>query len=488
MTPQLLAPAAPLFATPRTPELVSEGPRIRLVAEALGTSLLSHQSYAAEVGTELLPDGRYHYPVVVWSVPRQSGKTTGIRAVGVDRGLSRDDCGVFYTAQTGKDARERWQDAVKAVKSSPLAPLATFRSAAGAERIVWPNGSTFRAFAPLPTSLHGYTPPLVFLDEAFAYDEQLGDDLMGAIGPAQSTLPHRQLWIVSTAGTARSAFLRRWIDRGLAGDPGVALFLWGCPDGVDVYDASRWHEWHPGMERLPDGRQLLTVEAMREQAETLPRSEFERAFGNRWTRTRSYLITAESWDALAHVELYAGDEQRRPARGDAVVFGWDVMPDRSTGALTAAWRDRDRVQLRVVRSGVRIDQLVDAVRELHAQGWRRFAYAPDGPSREVVPELTDPMTNGQLRGLKLDEVGGRDYADSWGLLLEHIARRTLAHDGTDQLAQAAANVATRPSLDAAAPSRRASAGDVTPLLAGMVAAYALDRRHTGSGVLIDRHA
>lgn len=473
---------APLYATPRTPELATEGGRIALVSEALGAPFLSWQRCVADVGTELLPDGRYRYPVVVVSVPRQSGKTTELRAVGTDRCLSRDDCGVFYTAQTGKDARERWQDAVKAVKGSPLAPLATFRSAAGAERIVWPNGSTFRAFAPLPTSLHGYTPPLVMLDEAFAHDEQLGDDLMGAIGPAQVTIPHRQLWIVSTAGTARSVFLRRWIDRGLAGDPGVALFLWGCPEGVDVYDASRWADWHPGMEPLPNGRQLVTVDALRSEAETLPRSEFERAYGNRWTRTRSYLITAESWDALDHRALYAGDEQRPPARGDAVVFGWDVMPDRSTGALTAAWRDRERVQLRVVRSGVRIDQLVEAVRELHAQGWRRFAYAPDGPAREVVPEL------GKLPGLKLDEVAGRDYADSWGLLLEHIARRTMAHDGTDQLAQAAGNVATRPSLDAAAPSRRASAGDVTPLLAGMVAAYALDRRRPGTGVLVDRHA
>lgn len=475
------AGAAPLFATPRTPELESDGPRIRLVAEAMGTPLLSHQSYTAEVGTERLPDGRYRYPVVVWSVPRQSGKTTGIRAVGVDRGLSRDDCGVFYTAQTGKDARERWQDAVKAVKRSPLAPLATFRSAAGAERIVWPNGSTFRAFAPLPTALHGYTPPLVMLDEAFAHDEQLGDDLMGAIGPAQVTIPHRQLWIVSTAGTARSVFLRRWIDAGLAGDPGVALFLWGCPDGVDVYDSSRWADWHPGMEPLPDGRQLVTVDALAQEAARLPRSEFERAYGNRWTRTRSYLITAESWDALDHRQLYAGAEQAPPAAGTEVVYGWDVMPDRSCAALTAAWRAGGRVQWRVVRTGEGMAWLPETIGQLHRSGWRRFAYPGDGPAREVVPEL-------DLPGLKLTEVTGREYADSWGMLLELIARRTMAHDGTDQLATAAANVATRPTLDAAAPSRRASAGDVTPLLGGMVASWVLERHRPGPSAIDVRFA
>lgn len=60
--------------------------------------------------------------------------------------------------------------------------------------------------------------------------------------------------------------------------------------------------------------------------------------------------------------------------------------------------------------------------------------------------------------------------------MRHIAERTLSHDGSDQLATAAANVATRPSLDAAAPSRRNSAGDITPLVGLMVGAYVLDHQ------------
>lgn len=475
-----IRPAPPLFATPRDPSARSEGRRVALIADALGTPLLPWQQLVADTATELTDAGAYRYPVVVVSVPRQSGKTTLVRAIGTDRGLSRDDCGCFYTAQTGKDARERWQDAVKAVKASPLAPLATVRSAAGAERVVWPNGSTFRCFAPLPTSLHGYTPPLVMLDEAFAYDEQLGDDLMGAIGPAQVTIPHRQLWIVSTAGTARSVFLRRWIDAGLAGDPGVALFLWGCPDGVDVYDPSLWPTWHPAMHPLDDGRVLVTPEALHAEATRLPRSEFERAYGNRWTRTRSYLIAAESWDALDHRQLL-DVEQSPPPRGSDVVYGWDVMPDRSAAAITAAWDDRGVRQWRVVRSGQGTEWLADALEVLHQQGWRRFAYASDGPGREVVPTL-------RLPGLRLTELGGRQYADSWGALLDHIAHRTMAHDGSEQLALAASNVATRPTLDSAAPSRRASAGDVTPLLAGMVASYALDMDAPASGPVDVRFA
>lgn len=445
--------AAPLHATRATPGSDTEGRRIEVMAEALDTPLLPWQRHTVRVATERLPDGRYRYPVVVVSVPRQSGKTTLLRSVGVDRGLSRRDCGVFYTAQTGKDARERWQDAVKAIKDSPLATMATVRSAAGSERVVWPNGSTFRVFAPLPTSLHGYTPPLVMLDEAFAYDAQLGDDLMGAIGPAQITLPHRQLWIVSTAGTSRSTFLRRWIDAGLAGEPGVALFLWACPPGVDVYDPQLWPSWHPAMLPLADGRQLVTPEALTDEAHRLSRAEFERAYGNRWTRTASHHIAPEAWDR------WADPDQTPPGQGSGAVFGWDVMHDRSSAAVTAVWREGERVRWHVVRSGPGDAWVPETLERLWEAGWRRFAHPTDGPARELAADWSHPAT----------PVGTRELADSWGDLLRRVATGQLRHDGTDQLAVAVSNVATRPSLDTAAPSRRASAGDVTPVLAGLAA-------------------
>lgn len=419
------------------------------------------QRHTADVATELHPDGSYVYPIVVCTVPRQSGKTTELRAVGVDRGLATPETGVFYTAQTGKDARERWQDLVAGVRKSPLAPLATVRSAAGSERVVWPNGSMFRVFSPVATSLHGYTPPLVMLDEAFAHDQQTGDDLMGAIGPAQITIRRRQLWIVSTAGTAASVFLRQWVEAGRAGTPGVAHFEWACPDDVDVYDPSRFHEWHPAVGHTIQPRDIVA------EAERLSRAEYERAYGNRWTRTASHHIAADAWDRLADHEM------RAPELGPDVVFAWDVMPDRSTSALVALWHDGDTLMARVAKSAPGMAWLPEAVAELRRHGWRTFGYAVDGPAREVADIVERQDGPGDLR---LEGISGREYADAWGFLLEHIANGTMRHDGSDALAIAASNVATRPMVDSAAPSRRASAGDVTPVLALMVGAYVLDHK------------
>lgn len=498
--------AAPLHATRRTLDRPTDGPRVALVAHALGTPLLPWQRYTADLATErtgapwcpacqldqvtgasTLEDPSafghtcpYAYQVVVVTVPRQSGKTTLMRAIGTDRCLAMPDTGVFYTAQTGKDARERWYDLVKAVKESPLRHLATVRSAAGSERVVWPNGSMFRCFAPLPKSLHGYTPPLVMLDEAFAHDELLGNDLMGAIGPAQITIPHRQLWIVSTAGTAESVFLRRWVEAGRAGEPGVAILEWAAgPDVADIYDPAAWPTFHPAMVDV-DGRQLVTADALRMEANRLPRSEFERAYGNRWTRTSSNIIGAEAWDALRQ------DDQRPPTHlpPSEVVYAWDVMPDRSQADLVALWRPGPGkpVQARVVKSAPGMAWLADTVADLYGQGYRTFAYATDGPARELADELP------AMPSARLVPVQGAEYADAWGQLLEAIARRQLRHDGSDVLAIHASNVATRPMVDRAAPSRRNSAGPVSAIIALMVGMWVLDHRPPPSPALDYRFA
>ncbi len=462
--------APPLYATRRDPAFATEGPRIGLVSAAMGAPFIPWQRYVSEVATELHPDGSYHYGVVIVSVPRQAGKTTELRAVGVDRCISRPGCGVFYTAQTGQDARARWADLVDAIRAdtSPLAGLVTIRRSAGRETVEFPNGSGFQVFAPYGKRLHGYTPPLVMLDESFAHDKATGDDLMGAIGPAQATIRHRQLWIVSTAGTAESVFLRQWIERGRAGVPGVALFEWAAPDGMDVYDPRNWPLFHPALrtEATPWG--LITPATLAQEAERQTRADFERMYANRWTRTASHLIPADTWDRLA-----AAAPQARPDHG--VSFGFDVMHDRSAAAIVATWRDHAGVQAKVVRSGQGMGWLADAVADLYRQGWREWACTDDGPAREVADDLA-------RRHIHVHRLTTRDTTDAWGFLMQHIAHATLTHDGTDALAVAAANVATRPRGDGAAPSRRHSAGDIAPLVALMVAAWWTDHRPDTGGL------
>ena len=81
----------PRFATRPNPDRPSFGRHVATVAAALGTPLLPWQRLVADIAFEVDERGRYAYPLVVVSVPRQSGKTTLVLSNAVHRCLSRPD-------------------------------------------------------------------------------------------------------------------------------------------------------------------------------------------------------------------------------------------------------------------------------------------------------------------------------------------------------------------------------------------------------------
>src|SRR5690606_39389707 len=82
----------PRFATRRNPELRTRGGKVAVIAAEMGRALMPHQQYIADVATELNPEGsrlRYRYQLVVISLPRQTGKTTLMRPIFLERALAR---------------------------------------------------------------------------------------------------------------------------------------------------------------------------------------------------------------------------------------------------------------------------------------------------------------------------------------------------------------------------------------------------------------
>jgi phage terminase large subunit-like protein len=207
------------------------GPAVARVARALGTPLMPWQQYAADVGGEVDERGRFVYSLVIVTVPRQSGKTTLMLAQSVQRCLMRDRARAWHTAQTGQHARKKWRELAEAVTTSPLRELVagTPRKAAGSEALVFVNGSELRPHPPTRDSLHGEQGDHNDIDEAWAYDEIQGADVMQAIRPTHATRPGAQTWVYSTRGDRSSTWFHGLIEQGYAGLPGVALFDFGIP-------------------------------------------------------------------------------------------------------------------------------------------------------------------------------------------------------------------------------------------------------------------
>jgi len=74
-------------------------------------------------------------------------------------------------------------------------------------------------------------------------------------------------------------------------------------------------------------------------------------------------------------------------------------------------------------------------------------------------------------GVQLVKVGARDYASACGHFHDLIEERAVRHLGTDELATAVKNAATRPLGDAWAWSRKNSAADISSLVAATLAVW-----------------
>lgn len=464
----LFAPA-PRFVTyvpPGTPNL---GAEIARLARVLGKPLQPWQRLVVDGATSLRPDGTFMFHDVLVSTPRQSGKTTLLGAVLAHRIMTVPGATCYFTAQTGKDGRERMLDLIKLVMASPLAPLFKPRYAAGSEGLELSNRSRLQVFAPGPAALHGTTPHLVALDEIWKHDQVRGTELMGAIGPAQATLGDRsQLWMFSTMGTAQSGFLNGQIAAGRAGADGLFYVEWSMPDDLDAFEPATWWQFHPALGNT------ITEDYLAREAAKQPLGEWMRAYMNRLTSAIDPLMPADDWDSLAVEPLQV------PSRRD-VAISYDVADGGDSAAVMASWRDTDGVPvIRCLHDAPGTAWLVPYVAAL-ASAWQPAIVAADdgGDTRRITDEL-------RRAGLEIRTLMAGEFATSCMALLHGARDRQLRHDGSMPLARAISVAALQPMGDGLRFSRRKSAGSVAPLIAAAAGLWAFDHREPSLGKPVTR--
>lgn len=449
-----LGTATPLFATQPTEGARHDLERVEKVARILRTPLLPWQRYVARVATERTASGAYRYPVVLLSVPRQSGKTTLFRTLLTQRCLARPGTRAFSTAQTGKDATERLFELSDTIETGPLGKTVKVRRAAGSSRITFHNNSRIQAFSPTPESLHGYTPAVVFLDEIFAYDQQQGDLLLGAITPAQQTVKDRQLLMCSTKGTQSSTFLNQWIEKGREAtkdpDSGIAYFEWSLEDGLDPFDPATW-DFHPG---LAGG--LITKADIEQASHQISKGEFTRAYMNRPTQTGDTLFSLKRWKALE-------GEVSTPRRQDLAV-AFEVAHDRSRAAVVAAWRDGARTCIKVLRTGTGVEWLPEALTRIR-DGRPKVIGADRYPQNLTIHDSLNAVREFPIHLLKPE--GAKTGSVAFKAAIDD---GTLTHDGHPRLTAAVSTAQSRPMGEGWTLSHKSEPEAV----AAMVAARLLD--------------
>lgn len=475
----------PAYAPRRDPSYETELHEIERVAALMGLRLMPWQRYVLEIATEYRRDafGRklYHYHDVVVTVPRQSGKTTLIGPLTVYRTLTRPRTAAFYTAQTGHAARQRIKDLVGLITdpaASRLHSLVHKNMEAGAEGFTIPaNNSYLRRFSPTESGMHGETPHLVVVDEFWKFTELEGDNLTGAIDPAQITIRQEsQTWWISTMGTAQSGFMNKTVEMGRAGaDPSTAYFEWSIPEGADPFARASWWLFHPALGNTITEDDLAGEARKARKRDKL--GEFLRAFCNRKTGTANPLISDERWQALA-VDM---------AKPSGIALAYDVAPGNAAAAVVASWRDETgRPLTRVIRQAPGTAWVAPYVRAC-LEHLPVLALAADdgGPTRRITENLRNGSAPTYSDGLEVTTLTLPQFGSAcMGWLEAARDAGNLGHDGSPALTAAVNAAALRTINGVSRFSRDEATEPIAALIGSAVGLWAWDNAPRGAGLQI----
>lgn len=467
-----LSSAEPRWATPRTPGRPTYGPAVAGVAAQLGRPLMPWQRMVADVSGEVDPDtGRMAYPLVVLVVPRRAGKTVLTLATLLQRGLTRPQARVWYTAQTGGDASKTLRDEwLPLIDGSPFRRHVRRRLSNGSEHVRFPaTGSRIGVFTPTRTGLHGQDADTVVVDEAWAFTADHGAVLDAAIGPAQATRTGRQRFVVSAGGDQSSTWLlalRQLGQEAITGDAGgVAYFEWSAdPATDDVDDPAVWARVHPAVGHTID------VEALASDRRVMDRAAFARGYLGIFTETAT--------DSAIDPAEWAACRDTGAAASGRLTCSYDVALDGAMSSVVVASRRPDGTvvaELAHYLPGT-ADVAATAAR-MRTEHRAALVAPPDGPVTAVTAEL-------RRLGHDVTELRPAEYAVACQELADAVTNRAVAHRGQRALDLAVAAAARRPVGDGWVWTRRRSTADIGPLVAFTTATHAARSHHRGSAPLI----
>jgi hypothetical protein len=452
----------PAYA-PAGPVKRSHGPRAARITRALfGVDCLDWQRFTLDHALALdeYEPGRwrFRYRTVVVTVARQNGKSVLLRGATCDRMVGMDGTTAAVMSQDRAAAKEiifePIADAFEDDRWSLMRPKV--RRSNGFERVLLGAlDSRLVLLSPTEKGAHGYSLDVVVVDEAWSlWDFRVPQ----AVTPTQVARPDPQLWVVSTAGTEQSLWLRQLVDSGRAGAEGLAYFEWSAPLGLEADDPAAWRAANPSLE------QTITLDALADARAKLPENEFERAHLNRWTVAAEAVIPAALWATCHAPDLGELSD-------DGVVFGFDVAHDRGSAAIAASsiTKGRVAVELTDIRPGT--EWLIPRLIELRDR-WSPAAIAANnaGPARNVIEAAP-------AAGLALDAYNAGQYVTACQTFYDLVAEGRLAHRGQGPLDLAVAGAGRRNLSGSWAFGRSPRGGDIAPLVAAALAAYRSSRPH-----------
>lgn len=424
-----------------------------------GAELLNFTPHQAQIDLGNMLDQGVETNAILW--PRRAGKSEGIWAWILGKLDLEPDFYVVVTGQTGSKARDRFLAAARKLDRTYPEDKGGPKIRRGAiVDMDWQNGSRLWVAPPDPDAFRGDYANVVWADEAMTYGVVKSADLKAAIPPLFDTVPDGQMILSGTAGKVREGWFWDALEAARKGVPGYQASIFALEDHEDPEDESLWEKMHPGLRYG-----LTTLDKMRARRATTPLAAWRMEYCSQWPLAyQNHALDVEAW---AELEAPMG------AKPQSFAIAYDLAPDNSAAAVTAAWRGADDTpHLEVLRADLGTSWVPKFLEALYKKHKCHIGYDKAVSNYEPATTLANRRPPVPTIGVPMATTAGAEAR-----IDAAIRARALVHYGQVDLNKAVEGASWRDLGDSGRLwGRRSSEHNISPLVAGAVALHIFDSK------------
>lgn len=405
--------------------------------------------------------GLYAADTVVMSIPRQVGKTFDVGALVFADSIINPGTTTVWTAHRFKVSRETFHELRAWARSPLLAPHIDYddiTTGAGNEMIPFRNGSRIVFAARERGAIRGFTKVRrLILDEV----QYLKESEMADLAPTTNQAENPQIIMMGTPpgpsqpGEVFTALRRTALTSGSES----TLYAEFSADPNAPVDLSAPGAWEQVAKANPSFPIRTSKRAIRRLRKLLTNDDdFRREALGIWDAASRSTVFAEGvWES--------GERDSRPADLGIGALAVAVSIDGSRSSIVAGAVDGDAAWVKPLQYGPGSSWVVEAAAGFQAAHNVDVVIDGRGPGAALIPAL-------ERRGVRLRIAGTGDVLDACSQFESLVNDGLLLYEPAPELSEAVAAAVKRDVGDRWAWGRRKASGDVSPLEAATLAAWA----------------
>ena len=474
-------PAAKSRTKPSTPKLSELARHVVAPKGVVSTGWPAVQSKCLELGITFRPwqpdvgrlilakrsDGKYAATVggTGMSIPRQVGKTFLVGAIVFALCLLRSNLTVIWTAHRLRTAEETFGKMQAMAKRKRIAPNVTkIVLGSGEEAIEFRNGSRILFGARERGFGRGFDEvDVLIFDEAQILTENALDDMVPATNQSRQDTSALLLFMgTPPKPTDPGEVFTRMRNEALTGeDDDTGWVEFGADRGyvpTPLPAPLTGEDWKQVAKANPSFPQDTPREAILRMRKKLGPDSFMREGLGIWDSGRASVFGEALWDA--------GEQPLRPEGLEVGALGVAVSIDGAHSAIVAAASDEDgAIWVKPLRHGPGTSWVVEAAADLQAAHEVEVVIDGKGPGAELVSPL-------ERERVRLRIASTDDVLVACAQFESLVRNRMLFREPAPELDAAVEAAVKRTVGDRWAWGRRKAAGDISPLEAATLAAWA----------------